>query len=161
MTVRSVLIWKSHRSFEISFSRTVSGVQLYHFNVSFTPIKLNCFTSSEWIIFAIELCIFTYDVAAKFVQPDKTCKIVSGMVLHIIQVSLSVVLWMCFFIYLVVTACSCIATIVASVPPFSPAPFIQSRVLVYVALFYHLMELTVKWLCSQLFFQVAYYHYNY
>ena len=54
--------------------------------------------------------------------------IVSGIVLHILQVSVSVVLWMCFFIYLVVTACSCIATIVASVPPFNPVPFIHSKV---------------------------------
>ena len=73
-----------------------------------------------------------YDVAAKVEQPDTlslaTCVIVSGIVLHILQMSVSVVLWMCFFIYLVVTACSCIATIVASVPPFNPVPFIHSKV---------------------------------
>ena len=66
------------------------------------------------------------------VHPGISCDIVSGIVLHVLQMSLLVVLWMFFFISLVVIAGSCMATVVASVPPFSLAPFIHSKVASYL-----------------------------
>ena len=129
-------------------SRAFSGAWLYHFKVSFTSINLNFFASSKWIIFINELCLFRYDVAAKFLQPDITWEIISGILLHFLQVSLSAVLCLSLFIFLLVIASSFIGILVelfsSAIQPYSLHPF-KGCFLVYVTLSYHLVELTVKW----------------
>ena len=72
-------------------------------------------------------CLSTYFVGAKIGHPEMTCWMVSLWCLHARHVSSSLVLYMCFLMYLVEIAFSWIAHIVLSVDLLSVEDFSQAR----------------------------------
>ena len=62
---RSVCISKSQKSLCVSFSRTDSGLSIYHLIVS---SNLNFLHSFQWISFPAQLCLFLFSFCASFLH---------------------------------------------------------------------------------------------
>ena len=126
VTRLSVCTGKFQRIFTVSFSKIGSGSYWCHLTAfGWTN---SCFSAKRRWIYRQTLswrCV--YLVGARAGHPEMTWWIVSGLDLQARQVSSFDVLWMCFFVYFVVIAFSCIAHIVDSVARLSVDDRSQER----------------------------------
>ena len=82
--------WKSHTSFALLFSSTVSLSYHYSYQMASWPTISWCFVQATATIISTWLCLVRYSLFASLVHPATRCSTVSGCWVHILQLPSSV-----------------------------------------------------------------------